>query len=192
MHQKNILLVDDEQPILAALSNYLGKNGFSVQSALDGETALTQFRSTSFDLVITDFVMAGLNGIELLKEIKNTSYETGVFILTGHGDLPLAIDALQSGADDFILKPCDTDTLLYKMNCFFDKQETFRKNTVYEKILPVCMYCKKIRDDSGIKPGTGKWLSMEAYLCQKSGTELSHGCCPECFAIYMDQLEKTQ
>ena len=192
MRHKNILLVDDEKPILAALSNYLCKSGFSVQSASDGETALTQFRSTSFDLVITDFVMAGLNGIELLKEIKNTSYETGVFILTGHGDLPLAIDALQSGADDFLLKPCDTDTLLQKMNCFFDKQETFRKNTFSEKILPVCMYCKKIRDDIGAKPGTGKWLSMEEYLCLKSGAELSHGCCPECFAICMGEVEKNQ
>lgn len=192
MRQKNILLVDDEKPILASLSNFLGKSGFSVTSALNGETALAQFRLTSYNLVITDFAMAGLNGIELLKEIKNINHETGVFILTGHGDLSLAIDALRSGADDFLLKPCDPGTLLNKMNCFFEKQQTLRKNTSCEKILPICMYCQKIRDDSGKKQGTGKWLSMEEYLCQKSDAELSHGCCPECLTIYMDQLEKTQ
>ena len=185
MRHKNILLVDDEKPIVASLSNYLGKSGFSVQSTLNGETALTQFRSTSFDLVITDFVMAGLNGIELLQEIKNTSQETGVFILTGHGDLTLAIDALRSGADDFLLKPCDTTTLLHKMNCFFKKQERYRKHLFCEKILPVCMYCKKIRDDHGVEPGEGKWMLREEYLCQKSGAELSHGCCPDCFKIIL-------
>ena len=50
-----------------------------------------------------------------------------------------------------------------------------------EGILPVCMYCKKIRDDSGTEPGEGEWMRMETYLYSKSGTIISHGCCPECF-----------
>lgn len=192
MVQKNILLVDDEKPIVASLSNYLEKSGFSVQTAVNGEAALARFNSMPFDLVITDFLMGGLNGIELLREIKNNSHETGVFILTGHGDLSLAIDALRSGADDFLLKPCGADTLLYNMTCFFEKQERFRKNALGMKILPICMYCKKIRDDSGVEPGTGKWLLLEEYFYKKCGLELSHGCCPECFAISMAQVEKSQ
>ncbi len=182
MCDKSVLLVDDEQPILKSLGNYLEKNSFQVQSALSGEAALTEFQDkTFFDLVITDLVMPGMSGLELLQEIKKLNAEIGVFILTGHGNMDLAIDALRSGADDFILKPCDVEQLICKMVHFFDKQDALRKVKIYEKVLPICMYCKKIRDDNGKEPGTGQWVQIEEYLHRKSGTDLSHGCCPDCF-----------
>lgn len=55
-----------------------------------------------------------------------------------------------------------------------------------EGILPVCIYCKKIRDDAGTEPGKGEWMQMEAFLCHKGGTSVSHGCCPECFEKHID------
>lgn len=181
MHNKAVLLVDDEQPILQSLGNYLEKNAFNVRPASSGEAALAEFYSaSSVDLVITDLVMNGISGLDVLKQIKQANYETGVFILTGHGNMTMAIEALRSGADDFILKPCDVDELICKMERFFEKQDALRKIKIYEKFLPICAYCKKIRDDSGKEPGTGRWLEIEEYLCQKSGTDLSHGCCPEC------------
>ena len=189
MRNKTVLLVDDEQPILQSLGNYLERNAFYVKPAISGEDALAEFRSTtSIDLVITDQVMAGISGLELLKEIKETNHEAGVFIFTGHGNMSLAIEALRLGADDFILKPCDADELLFKMKNFFDKQEALRKIKINEKILPICMYCKKIRDDSGRKLGTGTWMQIEKYLCMKSGARLTHGCCPECFEAHIDDM----
>ncbi len=189
MHKKNILLVDDEQPILLSLGNYLKRNAFYVQSALSGEDALEEFHTISFDLVITDLVMTGINGIELLKKIKTINYETGVFILTGHGDINRAIEALRCGADDFIQKPFDAEELVLKMDRFFIKQDALRKIKIYEKFLPICMYCKKIRDDSGGKIGEGKWMRMEDYICQKSGADLTHGCCPECFTTHISDCK---
>jgi DNA-binding NtrC family response regulator len=186
MHNKAVLLVDDELPILRSLGNYLEKNALHVKSALSGEDALAEFHTNSFDLVITDLVMTGINGIELLKKIKTINYETGVFILTGHGNMDRAIEALHCGADDFILKPCDAEELVLKMDRFFIKQEALRKIKIYENFLPICMYCKKIRDDSGTQFGKGKWMRMEEYLCQKSGADLTHGCCPECFATHIN------
>ena len=181
MYNKAVLLVDDEQPILQSLGHYLEKNAFAVKQAVSGEEALAKFTSTtSFDLVITDLVMAGMSGMEVLKHIKKSNDETGVFILTGHGNMNRAIEALRSGADDFILKPCDAEELICKMERFFEKQDALRKIKIYEKYLPICMYCKKIRDDSGTEPGKGQWFDIEEYICQKSGTNLSHGCCPEC------------
>lgn len=185
MHKKTVLLVDDEQPMLQSLGNYLERNALSVKSALSGEDALEQFHITSFDLVITDLVMTGINGIELLTEIKKINHETGVFILTGHGNMDLAIEALRCGADDFIQKPLDAEELVLKMDRFFIKQEALRKIKIYEKFLPICMYCKKIRDDSGTQTGKGKWMRMEEYLCQKCDADLTHGCCPECFATHI-------
>lgn len=181
MRNKAVLLVDDEQPILKSLGNYLEKNAFDVKPALCGEDALAELSATaSFDLVITDLVMTGISGLDVLKQIKKLNYETGVFILTGHGNMALAIEALRSGADDFIIKPCDAEELICKMQRFFEKQDALRKVKIYEKFLPICMYCKKIRDDSGTEPGSGQWVGIEDYICRKTGTDLSHGCCPEC------------
>lgn len=55
-----------------------------------------------------------------------------------------------------------------------------------EGILPVCIYCKKIRDDADTKPGKGEWMQMEPFLYHKGGTSVSHGCCPECFDKHID------
>ncbi len=189
MRNNTVLLVDDEQPILRSLSHYLSKRDFNVKLAICGEDALTELSSApSIDLVITDLVMAEMDGLEVLKKIKSIDNLIGVFILTGHGNMEMAIEALRSGADDFILKPCDADELIFKMERFFEKQELLRKIKIYEKFLPICMYCKNIRDDSGKKTGTGKWMPLEEYICQKSGADLTHGCCPECFKAHMDEF----
>lgn len=189
MYNKTVLLVDDEKPVLLSLGSLLKRHSCSVQSVTSGEDALARFRSTSFDLVITDIVMEGMNGIEVLQEIKKINSETGVFLLTGYGNLQLAIDAIRAGADDFFLKPCDTEELLLKMNLFFEKQDALRKIKIYDKHLPICVYCKKIRDDSGTEIGEGKWMQIEEYLCRKSGSGLTHGCCPECFSGIMAEME---
>ncbi len=188
MGNKSILLVDDEQTMLKALGNCLEKNKYNVIGALSGEDALIEFRSRSFDLAITDMVMAGMSGLDLLQEIKKNNSGLGVFVLTGYGDMSMAIDAFRAGADDFIIKPCDPDFLVCKVKCFFEKQDALRKIEIYEQYLPICMYCKKIRDDSGIMPGKGKWWPIEEYLCQKSGTNLTHGCCPDCFEEHIADL----
>ncbi len=180
MRTKAVLLVDDEESILASLSNYLRKNGFHVQTAPSGEEALVKLGSAYFDLVITDLAMAGISGIEIVQETKKLYPDTCVFILTGHGNMESAIAALHAGAYDYILKPCDPEDLLLKMTHFFEKQAALKKLKLYEKILPMCMYCKKIRDDSDTEFGAGKWLRLEEYLHRKSGTDISHGCCPEC------------
>ena len=190
MRNKTVLLVDDEQPILKSLGNYLERNEFYVKPTISGEDALVEFRTTTaYDLVITDMVMTGISGLDVLREIKKENSETGVFILTGHGNMGLAIEALRSGADDFILKPFDAEELIIKMEHFFEKQNALRTIKIYEKFLPICMYCKKIRDDSGMERGTGRWIQVEEYLCNKSDTKLSHGCCPECFEKQMVKLK---
>ncbi|MDR3631292.1 MAG: response regulator [Desulfocapsaceae bacterium] len=188
MREKTILLVDDEQPILDSLGNYLERKGFNVTTAPSGEEALAAFDISYFDLTITDLAMGGMNGIDFLKEIKNINSESCVFILTGEGDMASAIEALQTGAEDYILKPCDPDELILKMERVFEKQTVMKRLRGYEKFLLNCMYCKKIQDDNGSLPGTGRWLTPEEFLILKSGFELTHGCCPECYEKSMWDL----
>jgi YesN/AraC family two-component response regulator len=124
--------------------------------------------------------MPGVDGIRVLRLAKTIGSEVCVIILTGYGDMTSAIDALRLGADDYLLKPCDPDELLTRITRCLEKQEAFRKVKLYENILPVCMYCKDIRDDTGTERGEGKWMCMEEYLHRKTGIESSHTYCPRC------------
>lgn len=181
MKSKSILIVDDEEFILNSLRKDLVSENYSVTTALSGEEALKSLHSNHFDLVISDLVMPGIDGIQVLQEAKTIDPETCVIILTGYGDMTSAIAALRVGADDYLLKPCDIDELLLRITRSLEKKEAFRKIKLYEKILPICIYCKNIRDDTGTEPGKGKWMRMEEYIYLKSGTRISHGCCTECY-----------
>ena len=180
MKNKSILLVDDEAIILQSLAKNLIHENFSVTKAANAEEALDLLEKKHFDLVVTDLVMPGLGGIEVLKEAKKQNPFMGVLILTGYGDLSTAINALRLGADDYLLKPCEPDEFILRIRRCIEKYEAFQKLQLYENILPICMYCKNIRDDSGTAPGKGKWMRMDLYLHKKTGTDISHGICPDC------------
>lgn len=185
---RTVMLVDDEEAILASLANYLERNEINVTTATCGEDALALFSAQPVDMVVTDLVMPGMSGLNVLKEIKKYNRGTGVFILTGKGSIDLAVQALRLGADDFIQKPFDVEELLLKMENIFARQAALKKIAFYEKILPICMYCKKVRDDNGMERGGGMWLQLEDYMLQHSGTALSHGCCPECYNERVKEL----
>jgi signal transduction histidine kinase len=103
-----ILLVDDEDGIRKVLKITLESAGYKVLTAPDGETGLDVFVREAPDLVITDIKMPGIDGIELLKRIKHLNPETEVIMITGHGDMDLAVKSLQYEAADFITKPIDS------------------------------------------------------------------------------------
>ena len=100
-----ILVVDDEQSIRNVLSQVLKDEGFAVTEAADGEQAMAAFEEAFYPLVITDIVMPGLSGIELLEKIKKRNYETQVIIITSHASMDTAIQALRNGAYDYLFKP---------------------------------------------------------------------------------------
>ena len=108
---RNILLIDDEADILRVLSMSLRADGYEVATAESGEEGIAQCLQLQPDIVITDIKMPGMDGIEVLKEVKRLSDETEVIIVTGHGDIDLAIEALQFGASDFINKPVRDEAL---------------------------------------------------------------------------------
>jgi YesN/AraC family two-component response regulator len=187
MDRKSILLVDDEQLILESICRELTSEplDFDVGLATSGEEAIDKITSSHWDLVVTDLLMPGLDGFQVLKAAKRRDPNIMVIILTGYADMQSAIDALRLGADDFLQKPCDTDELLYRMSNCFSKQGLQRTIGMYEKILPVCSYCKRIRDDQPGELGKGQWYSLEEFFVKVKGVNCSHGCCPDCFAKLM-------
>lgn len=106
-----ILLVDDEPDIRDVLDIYLTELGYAVHTAENGEAALQTFHRTVPSIVLSDIKMPGIDGIELLRRIKAEAPETEVIMITGHGDMALAIDSLKLEATDFITKPINDDML---------------------------------------------------------------------------------
>ncbi len=108
----NILLVDDEQDVRASLSRFLGKLGHQIICAPEADEALRQFHSQQFDVVISDIRMPGMDGLELLKHLKQVQKSpVDVILITGHGDMENAISALKYGAYDYLQKPIDVREL---------------------------------------------------------------------------------
>jgi len=106
-----ILLVDDEEGIRNVLGIALRDMGYPVLTAADSRRALRIFREEKPPIVLTDIKMPGMDGIDLLKVIKEESPDTEVIMITGHGDLDLAIKSLKSEATDFITKPIQDEVL---------------------------------------------------------------------------------
>lgn len=102
---KTVLLIDDEKPTLHMFRLMLGVYGYGVLTAEDGEEGVEIFAANRPALVMTDIKMPGLDGIEVLKRIKALDHRTEVIVITGHGDMDLAIEALNLDATDFINKP---------------------------------------------------------------------------------------
>ncbi|GFM33940.1 response regulator [Desulfovibrio subterraneus] len=114
--QHVVLLVDDEDGIRTVLGLSLADMGYSVHTAASGEEALRIFDEVRPHIVLTDIKMPGLSGLDLLERIKKKSPETEVIMLTGHGDMNLAIQSIKKDATDFITKPINDDVLEIALN----------------------------------------------------------------------------
>jgi DNA-binding NtrC family response regulator len=189
-HKRSILMVDDEMIILKTLAIKLSDEGFEVSTASNGEKAIKLLKTEQFDLVITDLMMEGVDGIKVLREAKKLDPDIAAIILTGYGDLTSAVDALRLGADDYLLKPCDIDELLFRISKCIEKQELKKRVKMYEDILPICLVCKKIRDDSDTGPGAGQWIPVDQFLTRKAGKSMSHGYCPDCGQKFLAEIDE--
>jgi YesN/AraC family two-component response regulator len=193
MENNHLLLVDDDPFILEGIGSDLEINGYRVSRAASGEIAVDLLEKMNFDLIITDLIMETTDGIQVLKKAKEINPEVQVIILTGYGDLSSAIKAMRNQADDYLLKPCESQEMIFRVKNCLEKQDMIRKINLYQKVLPICRVCKKIRDDSDKEPGTGDWVSIETYINKKAGLDIPPDCCPECARETMAEVapEKT-
>src|SRR5271157_5044046 len=115
MHTRpHILVVDDEPQITRVLRTTLNAQGYDIRVANDGETALEIVKDFTPDLVITDLMMPNMNGIELCRRLRKTS-NVPILVLSVRGEERSKIEALDSGADDYITKPFSTGELLARV-----------------------------------------------------------------------------
>ena len=106
-----ILVIDDEKPTLSMFRLFLTAYGYRVLTAEDGESGLAIFKRELPEIVFTDLKMPGMDGLEVLKKIRGTGLPAQVVIITGHGDVDRAMEALDLDASDFINKPLEKEAL---------------------------------------------------------------------------------
>jgi two-component system response regulator (stage 0 sporulation protein F) len=111
MDKKRILVVDDEESSRIGLSKILDKAGYDVIIAEDGREALKKLKQEVCDLVITDMKMPHMDGIELLKAIKESNSKVGVIIVTAYGEVDSYLEAMNLGAFEYLNKPIKIDEL---------------------------------------------------------------------------------
>jgi len=123
----SVLLVDDELEFLETLVKRLKKRNLCVQGAKSGEEALQMLKSEQPDVVLLDVKMPGMDGIETLRQIKKLYPLVEVIMLTGHASMEVAIEGMELGAFDYLMKPMNIDELLYKLQDAYQKKSLQRR-----------------------------------------------------------------
>jgi DNA-binding NtrC family response regulator len=125
--QGNILLVDDDLAFRVGTLALLEDHGFKASFATNGEEAMQKLAELPFDLVLSDLVMPGINGIELLKHIRDTYPGLTVIMITGFASIGTAVEAMRIGARDYVTKPCDNDELMIKIQHALEERRKDRE-----------------------------------------------------------------
>ncbi len=120
--KSRLLLVDDEEQFVETLSERLSMRDYDVTTSLTGEDAIEKIKNYNFDVVILDVRLPGIEGAEVLREIKNLKPLAEVIMLTGHGTVEMAIEGMKLGAFDFLMKPCETEDLTAKIDKAHDRK----------------------------------------------------------------------
>lgn len=181
-----ILVAEDDDTSRLLLGKTLKKLNHEVTFTKDGHEAWSTFKADpKHALVITDWMMPGMTGLELCRNIRGMRLPdyTYVFILTTLSGKGRFLEGMEAGADDFITKPFDSDELAARLRVAERILGLEKRLVRLEGLLPICSYCKKIRD------GSNEWSSVETYVQQRSEASFSHSICPNCFESVVGELE---
>jgi two-component system NtrC family response regulator len=135
MRQLDILIVEDGRSQREMLRDFLVSEGHRVMEAENGESALKTASAEHFDLVLLDYKMPGMNGLEVLKEVKKINREIDVVIITAYGTIETAVEAIKAGAIDYITKPVELEELLLLLERITERRWLIRENELLKKEL---------------------------------------------------------
>mgnify|MGYP000976694938 CR=1 FL=1 len=115
MSALRILLVDDETIFARNMSKLLAFRGYQVKAVHNGQSAIAELEQTPYDVMVLDLKMPGMDGLATLREVKKLGLFTETLILTGHGSIDSALEAVKLGAYDYLTKPCQIEELVAKI-----------------------------------------------------------------------------
>ena len=129
----DILIIDDEKSIRKTLSEILGFEGYTIDEAADGEEGLKKFSAKNYDVVLCDIKMPKLDGIEFLEKAKALNGDVPIIMISGHGNIDTAVEAVKKGAYDYISKPPDLNRLLITLRNAIDRTHLTAETKVLKR-----------------------------------------------------------
>ncbi len=139
----SILIIDDEKSIRKTLNEILSFEGYKIDEAADGDEGLKKFKEKNYDLVLCDIKMPKLDGIEFLEKAKEINNETPIIIISGHGNIETAVEAVKKGAFDYISKPPDLNRMLITL------RNAMERNTLVEETKVLKRRVSKVQEIVG-------------------------------------------
>jgi CheY-like chemotaxis protein len=182
-----ILIAEDDPASRRILQAVLRQFGHEVIPAADGAEAWQSFEREPTRVIVSDWMMPGLDGLELCRRVRarpQTGY-TYFIMLTAHNERDRYEEAMAGGVDDFLGKPLSRPELAIRLRVAERILSFTSQIRELKTLLPICMYCKKIRDDRDY------WQTVETYMHRHTGADFSHSICPTCYEEYVrPQLEE--
>ncbi len=129
----SILIIDDEKSIRKTLTEILSFEGYKIDEAADGDEGLKKFREKNYDIVLCDIKMPKLDGIEFLERAGEINNETPIIIISGHGNIETAVEAVKKGAFDYISKPPDLNRMLITLRNAMDRTTLVEETKVLKR-----------------------------------------------------------
>ena len=130
MKKLNILVVEDGRSQREMLRDFLRKEGHTIGEAENGEKAVQRVREGHYDLILLDFKMPGMNGMQVLQAVKGINPEIDIVIITAYGTIDMAVDAMKAGAFDYITKPVEFDELLLLVARVSERRTLLKENEI--------------------------------------------------------------
>ena len=183
-----ILVIEDDAVARAVLRQALLRLGHDVVEAGDGEAAWKILQSEPVRVIVSDWLMPGMDGLEFCRRLRargQAEYVYFILLTANTADQSNRTTASDAGVDDFLAKPMDFDELWMRLRV---AERILRYTTQVrqlEEMLPICSYCKKIRDDQNY------WQQIEGYISERTGSDFSHSVCPDCYQrVLVPELEQ--
>ena len=168
-----ILLAEDEVDLNNVVTRYLKKNGYSVDSVLDGEEALDYLEYSEYDLVILDIMMPKVDGFEVIKKLRNKGNHTSILMLTARDNADDKVKGLDLGADDYIVKPFDFNELIARIRAVVRRKYGNSSNKLVIGDLILDTSEKSVTRAGKQIELTGKEYEVLEYLMQSKNRILS-------------------
>jgi DNA-binding response OmpR family regulator len=174
-----VLIAEDDPVSNLVLTAKLKKLDYEVISTENGRDAWFAYQRENPRIIITDWMMPNVDGLELCRMVRadNRTQYTYIIMLTALGGRGSYLEGMNAGADDFVTKPFDMEGLKARLRVaerLLNLQSTVNQ---LEGLLPICSYCKRIRDDQQV------WNPVESYVAHRTETSFEHALCPDCTRV---------
>ncbi|MFT3870869.1 MAG: response regulator [Nibricoccus sp.] len=176
-----IIAVEDDPVALAILEDALLMLGHEVITASNGAEAWDQLHESGCRVVVCDWSMPKVDGLDLCRRVRFRPGDYIYFILLTGAEATSANrdNAMEAGVDDFLSKPVDVEELKMRLHVAERILQYTTQIQKLEALIPICSYCKNIRDDQNY------WQRIESYIAERTGAGFSHSICPDCYQTHV-------